>query len=133
MFSWSTVGEADSCPQQELSSCGISFFTGTRETGNLIGLSPGEKTSKLRIQNKRRNDEHAFAEGGAGLGTGSFVKGRLTTGGTALQGAGLGFFPPSPVMNWFKGTGLVSFQYLLLKKNQRILCKRTLVILAKRN
>lgn len=46
MLSWLTVGVADSRPQEEKSSGGVSFFTaetGVGGTGNWIGSSPRER------------------------------------------------------------------------------------------
>jgi len=50
MLSWLTVGVADSRPQEEKSSGGVSFFTaetGVGGTGNWIGSSPREREREL--------------------------------------------------------------------------------------
>lgn len=55
-------------------------------------------------------NEQAFAGGGVGLGEGPFnTAGALATGATLFQ-VGFDFLPvpPSPPINWLKGTGLDS-------------------------
>lgn len=69
-------------------------------------------------------NEHAFAEGGVGLGNGSLKtvddNEAFGTGGILFQVAALDFLSPPLPINWFKGMGLLFSVKMSISKELRL-------------